>query len=373
MAVFYLAQISDLHLCIEPDWLTPFEVESVTGKIAAAYDTLLGRRSSRGRLLPGIYPSSFSADVAAGLLKHLIPKMRLLDALIISGDLATSGREDDLQVARAYFEGRIPEEWNPWHYLETGAPATLLGIPGQCVVTIPGNHDRYDGVFAAPALRAFERHFGEDWDFGRAHASQIPMSSNRVRLVFLKKGDAALVVCMLDCSLNSTEETTRIGGRWGQGRITDQLLKDAELVTRTARQHASSAGLTPAIAWVAHFPPLHPDIDPDLELIDGESLVVAAEKCGVDMILSGHTHKPLGYKARGQIRSIPVYCAGATTGISRDNVFAYTHLQIEVTTSGVSVDAKNFVWSDSEHELTFVPAPEFPKWTARLRKPGAAR
>lgn len=75
MARFRVAQISDLHLCTEPDWVTPYDEGSITDAVAASYDTLLGNRSNRGRFLPNAYPSSFSSDLAAALLKHLIPKI----------------------------------------------------------------------------------------------------------------------------------------------------------------------------------------------------------------------------------------------------------------------------------------------------------
>lgn len=367
MATFSIAQISDLHLCIEPDWLTPYEEGSIQGKVAAAYDTLLGKRSGRGRLLPLAYPSSYSPDIAACLLKHLISQMSGLDALIVSGDLATTGRNEDLKIARAFFDGDMPNEWNPFSSLEFDSPPTLMNNSTHCVVSVPGNHDRYDNILAKPGNRGFERHFGDHWDFGRGHASQLAGSSNRVRRVIRSKEDSALILCLGDCSLNSPEEVDGFSGRWGQGVVTSQIIKDFELVTRKSREEVSSNGLIPYIVWVIHFPPEFPNLANDLKLIDGNSLVLAAERCGVDMILSGHTHKALGYKVHGQIRSIPVYCCGSATGLSPGKVYEYSRLKVRVSKAETSVSATNFVWSDASDKLTFEPH-SFPMYPPTMKR-----
>lgn len=365
MAVFSFVQISDLHFCIEPDWLTPHDAGSITGQLAAAYDTLLGRRSQRGQVLPLAYPSSYSADVALGLLRHLTPKMTSLDALLVTGDLATTGRDDDLRVACDFFERRLPEDWNPWQYLEGADQDTLLSNENQCVLALPGNHDRYDGLLVQPSNRSFERFFGTSWDFNRGHANQPAGVSNRIRRASIVKDDAAVIFCLGDCTLNSLEEVAGWKGRWGQGIVTDQLISDFETATRDAKTKLGDLDLHPCVVWAVHFPPNYPDISDLLALTRGHSLILAAERCGVDLILAGHTHDPLAYRVKGQHRSVPIYCCGSTTGLSNGKPFAFTQFELDVSSTGVRVHPTLFAWSDAPSQLAFVPQPSFPQFPPR--------
>lgn len=368
MAIFNIVQISDFHLCTEPDWLTPYDEGSILDRVAAAYDTLLGKRSTRGRVLPLAYPSSFDSDVAIGLLKHLRPKIDSLDAIIVSGDVATTGRVEDLEVAKDFLNGVLPPTLllNPWVELE-GVKPSLLADPKKCVITLPGNHDRYDGITARPGLRNFEKIFGSLWDMERQHAHQPPGTSNRIRVATIKKEDCLLILCFGDCSLNSMQEAQGAFAHFGQGIASDQVVKDLEKATRGAKERAKDLGLTSCVAWIIHFPPHFPEINPDLKLINEDSLVYMAEACGIDLLLSGHTHETLSYRATGKHRGIPVYCCGATTGLSNHQSYSYNELQIEVESRGVKTKATQYIWSYSEDHLTFVPQPQFP--LAVVRQP----
>lgn len=342
MARFRIAQISDLHFGHTADWTNPTEgpvADTTLRKARAAVEALIKNRF-KGGVGSILYPSTFSADMAQSLLIELDRSLFNLDAIVITGDLATTGEEGDLILARQYLEGKVPEDWNP-----------LGGLPSlvsrACpVVTLPGNHDRYDGKALLPMSRRFEGIFGDAWDLGNGTVVSSPSYGDRVRLLPLAKSDGALVICMADLSLDGAHAGEGGFGWIGQGRVTDTVVDAMTRATQNAVEDAGIDGLPTAAIWAVHFPPLYPGVDPSLRLLDESILVEAAHRARVSAILAGHTHEALTYElapSQGE-GNVPVYCCGSSTGVSKNGQYTYTVFEVD-TSNGAGVNATNFVWN----------------------------
>jgi hypothetical protein len=155
-------------------------------------------------------------------------------------------------------------------------------------------------------------------------------------------------------------EEDRLAGYVGQGRVSQQVLSELKGATELACRSAVHLGLQPCVVWAIHFPPEFSNNDPRLELLAGHDLVLGAEDCNVAMILAGHTHEARAYQVSGNKKSVPVFCSGSATGLSREKKFSYFILEIDVAQSGVGANVVNYEWSDELHELDFMPQPIFP-------------
>lgn len=356
MAIFRIAQISDLHFGHTPDHLNPIEVavegQDRLGRAAAGFGAF-ARAGMQKRLRLSLYPSTFSPDVAQALLHDLHARFPDLDAVVVTGDIATTGDENDLRLAHDFFAGAIPPEWNP-----LGSLPSLVGDPSNVLVCLPGNHDRYKGRFLIPGSTNFERRFGELWDFGRDTAYTVDLDCPRVRVCALQQGDAVLFICMADFSLFDKAESVGFGGWIGQGRVAQKTLDDLVQTTKIVTRHAKAAQRTTAVLWAIHFPPEYPELQQGLELIDSGLLIQGARSCDVSAILAGHTHEALQYDIAVQDGpQLRVVCCGSSAGTGDENAFVV--LEIEVNENAPNIIATNFVWDKAVRK--FQPAASFPK------------
>src|SRR6266480_922263 len=127
MATFRLLHISDLHFSARPNAVNPL---TSLGGVRPA-DLGLWRHFPRHIILFG--PSSYSSPLATHLALYIDSIQDAVDAIIVTGDLATTGSEVDLSTAKAFFfaDTRIPP---------VARVKLNLRIP---VIFLPGNHDRF--------------------------------------------------------------------------------------------------------------------------------------------------------------------------------------------------------------------------------------
>ena len=126
-----------MHISELRDRINPIDAitsENYGLKALAAYHAIMAES-----ILVALHPSTFSLDVAYQLLRTLTSdRFRdRLDCVIVTGDLATTGRDIDMALARAYFFGQLPESWLP-----INAAPNLMRELTCPIVTLPGNHDR---------------------------------------------------------------------------------------------------------------------------------------------------------------------------------------------------------------------------------------
>jgi 3',5'-cyclic AMP phosphodiesterase CpdA len=252
-------------------------------------------------------PSSYDLDLAKAVAKHAFLHGNRLDAILVTGDLATVGHVADLALAHDYVHGPglpapLPGQpiwtWAPWLSANRFPTLESSGAP---VVLLPGNHDRFDGPWLHAGGTAFDAIFAADWDGQRKTQT----------LVVLQIGSENLAVIAADFTLQrDADADIAAGGRWaymGQGRVYPAVLR--QLAHETQAQQAQYNHL--AVVWALHFPPEFAGIDPLLRLID-DHLLAAAAQTGVTHLFAGHTHEPRQY-ALGSNPAIRIHCAGTAT------------------------------------------------------------
>jgi len=348
MDTFRIGHISDLHFSQVADRLNPLEAagtEGISAKSKSAISALMSGKGFR-------YPSTFNRSVALGLLESMPASFNDLDTLLVTGDLATTGLDADLSIARNYFLGSVPTEWNP-----LGAVPSLRDELPFPILFLPGNHDRYEGSIHSPTASAFERHFGEFWDLGSDKVGRVAGTGGRVMVTILKKGQSALVIVLADLALKDIWAGDGFLGWVGQGKALEAVTREIVRTTRVALARAGGAGLNAAALWAVHFPPLFPEIKPSLDLLQSDLLLEAARSCGVSLLLAGHTHIAAAYsipapKASGGVGGTTIHCSGATTGISSHGRYSLSVLDVDIAGDRIAdVKRCDYEWDWTEKEF----------------------
>lgn len=219
-----------------------------------------------------------------------------LDAVIMTGDIATTGVVEDLRTA-GYFIKTPPDARLGSQSLLRGP--TLRGA--NCHVwLLPGNHDRYQGFGYFPGGKQFDVEFAAEW--------RGPVQSYRPIIT----SDLSVAVIAADFTLHSVSDSDRLLGWLGQGKAHIRVLDRLEAETRRVAGQCRLQSTAPlCIIWAVHFPPDYPRNSKYLKLLDGDMLIQRANGCGVRAILAGHTHDPVKY--RRPAMKFDVFCAGTTT------------------------------------------------------------
>jgi 3',5'-cyclic AMP phosphodiesterase CpdA len=254
-----------------------------------------------------------------------------LNGIIITGDIATTGRQFDLDRALEVVEKEI-------------APICLdLGV-------LPGNHDRWiphrKGRNSAllslgydPGGKDFHATFRDFWGPGDVRTFRF----------FDDKFCVAVVAADLSLRESSHAGIPRIINKHGQGKAYEDVLTELENATLTA---ANDSEFKTVVVWAIHFPPYNPDIADDLRLIEEKELIDKAEWLGVSTILTGHSHIPRAY-------GIPTYqarvfCAGSVCEYnqSKNNFFIVT---VEDLGNDYRVGLKNYEFDDFQRRFVKRP------------------
>lgn len=301
MTSFRLIQASDLHMSSSPDVIHPYD----SGGLIGAFSRLLSPAWKEIWLL-----TSFSPDMASDFSQKISDLQHEIDALVVTGDLATTGTQRDLGAARAYFEGRVPSEWSP----SQGSFASFLNDTVVPLVVMPGNHDRYVMPFFFPRSTEFENFFGDYWNFSGPEPARFA-THKYVRTTYLQKDGVILALCAADFSLHAVGPAALVDLSYmGQGEAKERAyLHKAQLPldelteqTRWIKETYAHA----AVIWCIHFPPKYPEVDRRLSLVNDELLLQRAGELNIELVLSGHTHQFKSYLVDGT----RVVCCGTTTG-----------------------------------------------------------
>ncbi len=203
----------------------------------------------------------------------------LLDAILISGDLAAVGSRPSLERALSFVESTNNSDY--WNGLAT------LKSSGLRTVLLPGNHDRYRRGLL-PGGTAFEDVFSNYWQ------------GDAVRVEYFGKPEGdGLAIIFADFSLESLEP-----GFLGQGRAHEETVAKLKLLTEKTRKNY-------AVLWVFHFPP-GDNVKRALRLKEWRRVVAAAKRCGVNQLVAGHVHETIFYSLTSGSAQLRIACAGAT-------------------------------------------------------------
>lgn len=276
-----LLHLSDLHFSFEPrrlDALSPIRL--------GWHDQQVLRALFRIRA-NGLF-TSHDQDLALAVAEFALAHRAGLSAIIITGDLATTGLVEDLKAALAF----VNEPAIRGVRSEQGT--ATLAAAGLDVFLVPGNHDRYASEFGEAGGIGFDEVFANFWERGA-----------RVQSVLFEAEAENLAVIGADFSLACTDDarTPCVIGRLGQGRVYGHILTELQSTTVELRREYPKIG----IIWAVHFPPSAPRNSRGLHLINGHNLISSARAHDVHHILAGHIHTDLTYMAPGK-STVTVHC-----------------------------------------------------------------
>jgi 3',5'-cyclic AMP phosphodiesterase CpdA len=230
-----------------------------------------------------------------------------LDAVVLTGDLATTGTRDDIakthQFLTAPYDVRYPHKSSDTSY--RGATLSGVGIP---IIYLPGNHDRYVPTrdFYGPSLPKFFNPGGTNFD-----SIISDFRADPIQMAVIESVDSRLkvIIFAVDFTLEDFSDHEGFYGWLAQGRAYSNIRKD--LLAQTKKAVEDHIDQSVVILWAIHFPPYYPGINKHSSLLAEDKLITAANSSGVTAILAGHTHKQLSYKH--PFMSPEVYCCGTTT------------------------------------------------------------
>lgn len=283
-----------------------------------------------------------------------------LDAVILTGDLATTGAEDDILQVRNFlsspFNPKYPHKSRDAHY--RGATLSAVKIP---VVILPGNHDRYVPTrelttVLLDKLYIFPKYFnvgGRKFDEHLSDFISEPVQPAEIERVCIGGKIIRIVILSADFTLRNFDEHKGFLGWLAQGKVHRRVLRKLSAMTQSLVDNKKEDEII-HILWACHFPPRFPRIETHSKLLGEDLLLKEANKLGVKAILAGHTHHQLKYNTPSMNRDLEVLCCGTTTqhepqsmpgGIDEENTEAGNFFQI----LEIKVDEDGFFQINVEH------------------------
>jgi len=307
MAKFRILHASDLHFSMQPR-----QIAMLDDPIG-----LLQMRAGMYGLLAGHDP------LKAAALSNLASDLRKkYDIFLITGDIATHGAREHLDVARAFITGD-PTAASVAAVSGLGRP--LSDEVKVAVRLLPGNHDRYTR-FGLPGNREFDDCFAEFWRAGQG--AQILYRG-------LREGQRLFVVGA-DFSLRAEHISSRrvlpFLDTLGQGLVDGPALRELRELTMSCRRLDAAA----AIVWAIHFDPL--TTSGALQLRRRRVLLRCAADLGVSAILCGHVHGYYSPSRGGHTGGAVVFRCGSTTQhfVPAKGGCNLQLIEIDVTPTGAS-------------------------------------
>lgn len=258
------------------------------------------------------------------------------DALLVSGDIATTGSDADLKTAASLFEAPTTTAG----FLTRQNAPTLHALQNK-IALIPGNHDRFGpatpgALGYSPGSKNFERFFGRFWN--------APHGARELQAI--GKDGTTLVLIGADFTLQSADLGRGVVGHLGQGRAYRDCLTALRGLTHDARTRYPKA----VVVWVIHFDPLL--IDGSCALLDAGDFVDAAEREGIPAVLSGHTHD----KGTKHLALASVHVCGTSTQVHAPHGHYLSLLEVDAADPAQpSVRVAQYRFSD-DHQ-TFILDP----------------
>ena len=331
-----LLHLSDLH----------FEAESAVSGVVNDLD----------RTLLYLNKPSYCAIKSSRLADWAWRNKDKFDAVLVTGDLAHTGREEDLKRALKFIEAPNPLSRQPWK--GNGLNEDNIGaLSNKQIIVMPGNHDRFGEHDRKPQDVNFDLVFKSYWQAG----ARIRAKFGALR----RDGDSSgISIICVDFSFSDIRQVTfeakkTVFSRFnpfkrysflGKGKVTKKIIAELERATHIMRrQHPGNI-----VVWAVHF---SLDCkDRSLELERKHLLEASIKKMGIPFIISGHVHKSNSslkekIKAKeGEMRSL---IAGSATGVPHfraslpNNSFQLLDFQID-DSGGLEVDVTTIKWNKTE-------------------------
>jgi len=234
-----------------------------------------------------------------------------LDAVVLTGDLATTGTSDDIErvskFLRARSSSKCPHKSDESDY--RGATLSAVKLPILC---LPGNHDRFIPTrdrykkiypkFYEPGGTNFDRQL---FDYGHQ-----PVQGIEVPATLSNKKKLRVVILGADFSLETFDDHEGLYGWLAQGKAYSDKRRELALQTEKLRNERKDNEVL-CVLWAMHFPPGFPRYPDHGRLLREEKVIGHANRTGVRAILAGHTHEQITYRNPGS--AFWVFCCGTTT------------------------------------------------------------
>lgn len=312
---FQLLHLSDLH----------FGAWTRRSWVDAGFSGLLKGKNSL------VYPTSHSPVLAEAVAEVAFSLRGSLDAVLITGDLASTGSDEDLREAHAFVTSPPTSLWL------ADANSPTLAASDAAMIVLPGNHDRFKGPEVRPPCwssggRAFDRYFSE-WSTRRAVAYVLQGQASQTEHLGIVCGDF---------SLRRNSHATGRRARLGQGYAYRYVLNRMVKLTQEVRSRYERS----AVIWAVHFPPLFPHNDSLLELLEGTRVLVEAAQRSIQYILCGHTHDAMVYKYPRFPRT-EVHCGGSACILESNTGNSFQVREVDVRDGSItSIRHHDYFWQD---------------------------
>lgn len=289
MAVFRLLHLSDLHIAGEANRYSLID----------SYQPIRSTFKSLARLQSPLKIPSHDSRAARALATQLAQEKDQYDAILISGDLATTGADKDINAAYNYLHGKLRHTKDVVDDIHPICDVARL-------IWMPGNHDRYKDNLFNPGCKRFEEsnYFRETWRKSGQFQTDLGKNDGAVHSYHLAKKGRILTVVCVDFSFQQSDFPKHIG----QGIVLEDVLAELERVTTESKNKFRGT----AIVWVSHFPPKFPRVANSLKLENEYTFLQLAEKLNISIIFCGHTHEALDYDVPMPSKNIRVVCCGTS-------------------------------------------------------------
>jgi len=338
VATVRILHASDLHMSVHKNMVSPVDQFShlrsqanlnlltLSNLAREAYKAFRKKMTASSyepvvlkRLAHFIYHNSKEKLVDGKVVTEDSPEK--IDAVILSGDLATTGHLDDIKKVKNFFTAPFDSRY-PYESQMHEATVSAVRTP---IWYFPGNHDRLQGnldwvwITYAP-FPLNHRPFPKFFDPGGTNFDSELLDFNNeaarvlgeIRAQISSHVALRVVVLAADFSLKGFGDHEGFYGWLAQGRVYDRILRQLVEKTKLERERTEqSDDQALCLLWAIHFPPSFPHISSTNRLLLEQELVQKATEHGVRAVLAGHTHEQVRY--RKPTMNFDVFCCGTTT------------------------------------------------------------
>jgi DNA repair exonuclease SbcCD nuclease subunit len=273
-------------------------------------------------------PTSYDDRPLLAAADRIAELSRSLNLLVLLGDLATTGKDDDLFVAEQVFL----DQKEVRHL--TAAIEPRFGGLGVRVHVVPGNHDRYKDDVATPGGKNFDRVF-----------QSVYQPNSGVCLEGITVDDVSVALISADFCY-AEDSSIDLVRRYGWGTVDQTVLSELDFRTRLWQRKNPGK----PVIWALHFSPGE-GVSITVRLEKRELVLDLAVRLGVKHIFCGHTH----FRKREVGTHPHIYCSGSVSSVdSRDNHFLHI---CEVTKSddGHNLEVFDFRFDEEKDRFLYDP------------------